>query len=126
MTHVVAKVSPTVAVPTRLTGRVALVDGLLDITYKQAGMVKTNNLLIPPSDAVAYMEDDTAGFAIVLVNEPIAQFFGKIKQTNDGHVITTPDGQKVYVNSGIAGVLLSMSTADEDSREARMALRAAK
>lgn len=126
--QVVAKISPTVAVPVRLEGRVELTKGgMLSITYKQKGMVKTNSLVIHPSEAVAYMEDESAGFAIVLNNEPIAQFFGTLKSTNEGGAkIETPEGQTIYVNGGIPGVLNNMSIADEDSREARQALRAAK
>ena len=126
MTTVVAQVSPTVAVPVRLEGAVQMAkSGLLSVTYKQKGMVKTKNQMFDPASVVAYLEDDSAGFAIVLTNEPIAQFFGKIKASNSGHTVETEAGT-VYLNSGIVGTLVTLSEADEDSREARMAARAAK
>lgn len=125
--QVVAKVAGTFAYPTRLEGNVSEKNGVVRIVYKVKGQVKLKTKILATNDPnlIAHMTGET-GFAIVMTNAPIAQFFGDVTPSNEGIVIKTPDGEKVYFNSAAAGAVVDLEEADEDSREARMALRAAK
>ena len=118
----VTKVSATSAVPKRFDGIVTEKGETITVEYKPPGQVKTAVASFHMDECI-YMVGEP-GFVIAMTMDPITQFVGKAT-TKDGITSVKTEAGEVIIPR-LAGMLLSMSNVEADSREARLAERASK
>lgn len=120
----VVKISPLSAIPSRIEGIVTVEKtksgNTVTVVYRKPGQVKTDTLVFDADELIAYMPG-TPGFVIARSNEPITIFAGDA--TSSGN-IKTEDG--VIVINKVDYALITRVEVSEDSREAKVAIRAGK
>lgn len=122
MSHVL-EIKPSTSYLLKIEGAVTVKGGVVTIENVPLviGGIKKVTKAFPESAVVAY-RSGKQGFVIYSETAPLTKVYGKLLSGNDDRIALDTDSGKVVVNNtnAVSAVLIE---ADEDSKEAREAMR---